>query len=61
MGLMCKVKQERRGESQLGEPQKKGHLGCLIKTDLGQNPEHRGSELRSLRGESWVQGEESIL
>lgn len=41
MGLTCKVKQERRGESQLGEPGKKGHLGCQIKVDLGQNSGHR--------------------
>lgn len=60
MGLACKVQQERRGESQLGEPEKKGHLGCQIKVDLGQNSGHRGSDLNGLRGEGWAQGGESM-
>lgn len=51
MGLICKVRQGRRGESQLGEPERKGHLGCHIKVDLGQNSGDRGNGLGCLRGE----------
>lgn len=40
--------------------QKKGLMGCQIKVDLGEKSGDKGNELSSPRGESRVQGEETI-
>lgn len=54
MELTCKVKKKRTEEIQLGETEKKGHLGYQITVDLGQNSRDRGSRSDSPEGKSRI-------